>query len=82
MTDKDLKNIKFLKLEIKRTDRALCQIATESKSGAEYRELLTQTVDQVAKVANRLLQRKGEIQNREKYIQCMLAECFGIGENE
>ena len=37
MTDKDLKNIKFLKLEIKRTDRALCQIATESKSGAEYR---------------------------------------------
>ena len=40
------------------------------------------TVDQVAKVANRLLQRKGEIQNREKYIQCMLAECFGIGENE
>ena len=27
-------------------------------------------------------QRKGEIQNREKYIQCMLAECFGIGENE
>lgn len=58
MTDKDLKNIKFLKLEIKRTDRALCQIATESKSG------------------------KGEIQNREKYIQCMLAECFGIGENE
>lgn len=38
------------------------------------------TVDQVAKVANRLLQRKGEIQNREKYIQCMLAECFGIGE--
>ena len=45
MTDKDLKNIKFLKLEIKRTDRALCQIATESKSGAEYRELLTQTRD-------------------------------------
>lgn len=40
------------------------------------------TVDQVAKVTNRLLQRKGEIQNREKYIQCMLAECFGIGENE
>ena len=38
------------------------------------------TVEQVAKVANRLLQRKGEIQNREKYIQCMLAECFGIGE--
>lgn len=45
MTDKDLKNIKFLKLEIKITDRALCQIATESKSGAEYRELLTQTRD-------------------------------------
>ena len=38
------------------------------------------TFDQVAKVANRLLQRKGEIQNREKYIQCMLAECFGIGD--
>lgn len=40
------------------------------------------TVDQVAKVANRLLQRKGEIQNREKYIQCVLAECYGIGESE
>ena len=49
MTDKDLKNIKFLKLEIKRTDRALCQIATESKSGAEYRELLTQTRDKLRK---------------------------------
>ena len=40
------------------------------------------TVDQVAKVANRLLQRKGEIQNREKYIQCVMAECYGIGESE
>lgn len=40
------------------------------------------TFEQVAKVANRLLQRKGEIQNREKYIQCMLAECFGIGEED
>lgn len=40
------------------------------------------TVDQVAKVANRLLQRKGEIQNREKYIQCVMTECYGIGESE
>ncbi|MGN0744356.1 MAG: phage replisome organizer N-terminal domain-containing protein [Christensenellales bacterium] len=40
------------------------------------------TFDQVAKIANRLLQRKGEIQNREKYIQCMLAECFGIGDSD
>ena len=55
-----------------------------TKYGAEsFRRIADHlTVDQVAKVANRLLQRKGEIQNREKYIQCMLAECFGIGENE
>lgn len=55
-----------------------------TKYGAEsFRRIAEHlTVDQVAKVANRLLQRKGEIQNREKYIQCMLAECFGIGENE
>lgn len=54
-----------------------------TKYGAEsFRRIADHlTVDQVAKVANRLLQRKGEIQNREKYIQCMLAECFGIGEN-
>ena len=53
-----------------------------TKYGAEsFRRIANHlTVDQVAKVANRLLQRKGEIQNREKYIQCMLAECFGIGE--
>ena len=55
-----------------------------TKYGAEsFRRIANHlTVDQVAKVANRLLQRKGEIQNREKYIQCMLAECFGIGESE
>lgn len=55
-----------------------------TKYGAEsFRRIADHlTVDQVAKVANRLLQRKGEIQNREKYIQCMLAECFGIGESE
>lgn len=55
-----------------------------TKYGAEsFRRIADHlTVGQVAKVANRLLQRKGEIQNREKYIQCMLAECFGIGENE
>lgn len=53
-----------------------------TKYGAEsFRRIADRlTVDQVAKVANRLLQRKGEIQNREKYIQCMLAECLGIGE--
>lgn len=47
MTDKDLKNIKFLKLEIKRTDRALCQLVSESKSGAEYRALLAETHDKL-----------------------------------
>lgn len=46
MTEKDLKSIKFLKLEIKRTDKALCQIATD-KSEAEYRELLAQTRDKL-----------------------------------
>lgn len=65
MTDKDLKNIKFLKLEIKRTDRALCQIATESKSGAEYRELLTQTRDKLLRLKCDLEKAINEIDDAE-----------------
>ena len=47
MTDKELNSIRFLKLEIKRTDKALCQLLSTSKSGAEYRELLAQTRDKL-----------------------------------
>lgn len=43
MTESDLKSIKFLKLEIKRTDKALMDLIRGSKSGAEYKELLSQT---------------------------------------
>lgn len=35
------------------------------------------TFEQVAKVVNRLLQCKDRIVNREKYIQCILAESYG-----
>ena len=43
MTEQDLKSIKFLKLEIKRTDRALLQIVSGSKASSEYKEQLAQT---------------------------------------
>ena len=82
MTDKDLKNIKFLKLEIKRTDRGIVPNSHRKQKWGGIQRTADADEGQVEKVANRLLQRKGEIQNREKYIQCMLAECFGIGENE
>lgn len=81
MTDKDLKNIKFLTRNQKNGQGIVPNSHRKQKWGVIQR---TADADegQVAKVANQLLQRKGEIQNREKYIQCMLAECFGIGENE
>lgn len=55
MTESDLKSIKFLKLEIKRTDKALMDLIRGSKSGAEYKELLTQTRE-------KLLRQKLEIE--------------------
>ena len=43
MTEKELKSIKFLKLEIKRTEREICSLVSGSRNGTEYKELLTQT---------------------------------------
>lgn len=55
MTESDLQSIKFLKLEIKRTDKALMDLIRGSKRGAEYKELLTQTRE-------KLLRQKIEIE--------------------
>lgn len=55
MTESDLQSIKFLKLEIKRTDKALMDLIRGSKRGAEYKELLTQTRE-------KLLRQKLEIE--------------------
>ena len=65
MTEKDLKSIRFLKLEIKRTDKALCQIFTGSKSGAEYKELLTQTRDKLLRLKCELEKAINEIDDAE-----------------
>lgn len=55
MTESDLKSIKFLKLEIKRTEKALTDLLRGSKSGAGYKELLSQTKE-------KLLRQKLEIE--------------------
>lgn len=55
MTESDLQSIKFLKLEIKRTDKALMDLIRGSKRGAEYKELLSQTKE-------KLLRQKLEIE--------------------
>lgn len=45
MTVNELKSIKFLKLEIKRTDKALKDLIHSGKSGKRYEELLLKTKD-------------------------------------
>lgn len=49
MTDKDIKSIRFLKLEIKRTENMIWKILSERNNGEEYRELLAQTKDKLFK---------------------------------
>ncbi len=43
MTEKELKNIKFLKLEIARTEKVLCLLVSGNRSGVKYQEVLMQT---------------------------------------
>ena len=43
MSENELKNIKFLRLEIKRTEQEINAISSGNTLGAAYKELLTET---------------------------------------